>query len=358
MAGLAARTRAGTALALLLWCAGAAPLSASEAPQGQSGAGTGPRDQVLVRVNGHAIMASELDRVLAARVPVLTGHGSISPERMALHRKQLLQELVVQRLELDEAARLGLSVSDAEVTQAEADLKARFPDAAAYARAVAAQGLDPAAIRRGLAEHLLGRKVEDRIKAQVPEPTPEQLRAYHAGHPEKFRIPARAEVTYVLAPVDPTAAPSDWDRAKARVAGLKARLAGGEPFARVAAAARDDPGFKVVALGLVHEGQADIAEIDRAAFAPEAGADSDPVWTLYGYALVHVGERQPGRQLAFDELNLDLYKREWRRAREGEALRAWVADLTAHADLKFGDAAAAPEAAPAPAPAAGAPGGR
>jgi parvulin-like peptidyl-prolyl isomerase len=356
VAALSARTRGGLALALLLWSAGAAHLFASEAPPGQSGNATGPIDRVLVRVNGHAIMASEVDRVLAARVPILTGHGSISPERMAAHRKQLLQELVVQRLELDEARRRGLTVSDAEVAQAEANLKARFPDANAYARAIAAQGLDPAAIRQGLADHMLGRKVEDQIQAQVPEPTPEQLKAYHAEHPEKFRIPARADVTYVLASVDPSAPQADWDAARARVVALKARVKGGEAFAQVAAAARADPGFKVVALGLVHEGQADIAEIDKAAFALAAGQDSDAVWTLYGYAMVHVGERQPGRQLAFDDLNLDLFKREWRRAREGDAMRAWVADLMAHADLKFGDAAAAPEGA-APAQAAGAPGG-
>jgi len=342
------------ALALLLWGAGAGHLLASEAPQGQSGGGPGPEDRVLVRVNGHAIMASELDRVLGARVPALTGHGSISPERMALHRKQLLQEIVMQRLELDEAHRLGITVGDAEVARAEAELKARFPDADAYVRAIAAQGLDPKAIRTGLAEHLLGGKVEAQVKARVPEPTPAELKAYHAEHPEKFRIPARADITYVLAPVDPAAPPADWTQAKAKVAALKERIKGGEPFAQVAAAARDDPGFKVVPLGLIHQGQSDIAEIDRAAFAEGAGSDSDPVWTLYGYVLIHVEKRQPGRQLAFDELNLDLFKREWRLAREGEAMRAWVTDLMAHADLKFGDAAAAAETA-APEAAAAAP---
>lgn len=319
---------------------------------------------MLVRVNGHAITASELDRLLAARVPALTGHGSISPERMAAHRKAALQELVVRRLELDEARRLGLEVSDAEVDAAEAELRARFPDAESYARAVAAQGLDPAAIREGLTEHLLGRKMEDRIKARVAAPTREQLMAYHAGHPEKFRIPPRADVTYVLATVDPSAPQADWTAARDRVAALKARVDGGEAFADVAAAAQGDPAFEVVALGRIHQGQSDVAEIDQAAFALGADRVSDPVWTLYGYALVHVGALEPGRQLAFDDLNLDLFEREWRRAREGEALRAWVAELTAHAELDFGNAgdaaAAVPESAPGPAPEparAGAPGG-
>lgn len=336
MATLRARTRGGLALALLLWSVGAAHLFASEGPQGGSGEGTGLADQVLVRVNGHAITASELGRVLAARVPALTGHGAISRERMAAHRKAALQELVVRRLELDDARARGVTVTDAEVDAAEQALKARFPDADAYARAVAAQGLDPDAIREGLTEHLMGRKMEERIKAQVGAPTREQLKAYHAEHPEKFRIPPRADITYVLAPVDPTAPPSDWNAAKEKTAALKARVTGGEPFAQVATAAQADPAFKVEALGRIHEGQSDIAEVDKAAFALGENQTSEPVWTLFGYALVHVGARDPARQLAFEDLNLDLFAREWREAREGEAIRAWVADLMAKAELDFG----------------------
>ncbi len=74
---------------------------------------------------------------------------------------------------------------------------------------------------------------------------------------------------------------------------------------------------------------------------------SGPVWTLYGYALVHAGEREPGRQLGFDELNLDLFRREWREAREGEVVRAWAQDLMKHAELEFGDPARPAAAAPA-----------
>jgi hypothetical protein len=362
VAALPARLWGGLALALLIWGAGTVHLFASEAPPGASGGGPGPEDRVLVRVNGHGIRASELDRLLAARVPALTGHGQISPERMAAHRKAALQELVVRRLELDEARRAGVEVTDAEVDKAEAELKARFPDADAYARAIAAQGLDPGAIREGLTEHLLGRKMEERIKARVGAPTRDQLMAYHDEHPDKFRIPPQADVTYLLAPVDPSAPPSDWEAAKEKVAALKARLDGGAPFAGLAAAAQGDPGLKVVALGRIHEGQSDIAEIDKAAFALEAEQVSDPVWTLYGYALVHVGERRSGRQLAFDDLNLDLFKREWRRAREGEALQAWLAGLMEHAKLDFvgvggaGGTGEAPEPVPAGA-AAAAPGG-
>jgi len=359
VAALPARVRGGLVLAALLWVAGAAAGLAAEAPQGQSGGESGPLDRVLVRVNGHAIRASELDRVLRARVPALTGHGSISPERMAVHRREILQELVVRRLELDEAHREGLTVTEAEVDAAEAALRSRFPDRASYDRAAAAQGLDPAAIRQGLRDHLLGAKVERRVKAQVKEPTREQLMAYHAGHPEKFHIPPRADVTYVLAPVDPSAPPDDWAKAKEAVAALRARVDGGEAFADVAAAARDDPTLKVVDLGRIHQGQSDVAEIDKAVFGSDTGSDtasdagggaaevSGPVWTLYGYALVHAGEREPGRQLGFDELNLDLFRREWREAREGEVVRAWAQDLMKHAELEFGDPARPAAAAPA-----------
>lgn len=345
----AAAARGGLVLALLLWGAGPAPLLASDAdgapPAAPAPAGTGApaahgdeagpqdaADHVLVRVNGVPIMASELDRLVAARVPAVTGHGTLSPERMAAHRKELLQELVVRQLELQEARREGLSVTEEEVDAAQAKLVARFPNRAAYEHGLAAQGLDPAKVREGLRDHLLGGKVEQKVRDRVARPTRDQLVAYYNEHPEKFHIPARAEVSYLMFKVDPSAPQSDWNRAKERAQALADRARGGEPFDRL----DGGEGVERVDLGRVHQGQAEVAEIDRAAFAEGAGEVVGPVWTLYGYALVHVDGREPGRQLKFEDLNLDLFEREWLKARWTEALKDWTSDLMARAELKFG----------------------
>jgi len=335
-AALPARTRGGLVLAVLLWAAGTAHLFASDVPGPQEG-GAGPKDRVVVRVNGDPILASDLARAVARRVPSLTGHGALSKERLAFHEKAALQELVVRRLVLQEAARQGVTVPDAAVAAEEARLRARFPDPAAYDKALAGQGLDPDRVRDGLKEHLVGAEMERRVMAQVEEPTVAQLKAYFTEHPEQFRIPPQAVITYILAPVDASASQEGWGAAKAALEPLRERMVKGEPFAAVRADAEKAPDLRVVDLGRVHQGQADLAEIDKAAFGLEPGRISEPVWTLYGYALVYVSERKPARDLAFDELNRDLFKAEWLRARREEVLKDWVSGLMRNAKLEFGE---------------------
>lgn len=282
-------------------------------------------------------MASELERAVAERLPNLTGHASVSPERMAVHRKAALQKLVVQRLELQEAARLGLTVTDAEVDAEVARLRARFPEGGGYQAALASAGLDPERVRAGARDHLLGRRLEERVMSKVKEPTTDQLRDYYQAHPEKFRIPPQATVSYILVPVDAAAPKEAWAAARARLLPWRDRVRGGKPFETVKAEAAREPGVQVTDEGRVHQGQGEVAEIDRAAFQLKAGQISDPVWTLFGYALVYVASTLPAREMRFDELNLELFKREWIEARRQEVLGDWVHGLMERAKLEFGE---------------------
>jgi foldase protein PrsA len=329
--------RGGLVLAVLFWAAGAAHLFASEVPGPPPEPKTGSEDRVVVRVNGEPIMASELQRAVEARVPKLTGHGALSPERLAFHRKAALQELVVQRLVVQEARTQGIAVTDAEVDAEEAKVRSRFADAEAYRKALAGEGLDPARVRDGVRDHMLGFRMEQRVMAQVKDPTEDDLRDYFKAHPDQFRIPPQATVSYILAPVDAAAPEAAWEAAKAKLVPLRDRMRGGEPFAQLRAEVADDAALRVVDQGLVHQGQGEIAEIDRAAFRLDPGGVSDPVWTLYGYALVYVADKRPARDLAFDQLNRDLFKREWLEARRQEVLEAWVQGLMQKAKLEFSE---------------------
>jgi parvulin-like peptidyl-prolyl isomerase len=330
-----ARTRGGLVLAVLFWAVGATHLFASDVPGPVPEGKAGPEDKVVVRVNGDPIMASDLRREVATRVPAMSGHGALSPERLAFHRKAALQQLVVQKLVVQEAVHEGFTVTDAEVDAEVARLRARFPDEATYKKAVERQGLDPARIREGVREHLLGSRVEQRVMGQVKDPSEADLRSYFKDHPDKFRIPPQAEVTYILAPVDASAPKEAWDAAKAALEPLKERVRKGEAFAQVAKEAEGQPDLRVVSMGRVHQGQGQIGEIDKAAFALEPGQVSDPVWTLYGYALVSVTSKRAARDMAFDELNLDLFKREWIEARRKEVLEKWLGGLMDKAKLEF-----------------------
>lgn len=308
------------------------PVLAEEAAQD---AAAGPdTDRILVRVNGEPIYESELNRAYLSRIPNVTGHANLSRERAAAHQRELLSELVVRRLILQAARKAGITVSDEEVDREAERLRARFSDREGYERAIARQGLDEAKVLEGLREHLLGAKMEQRIMDRVARPTQEQLRAYFEENPEKFRIPPRASLSYVLVQVAADATKAEWEAAQRRLEPLVQRVRGGEPFAEVAAEAAREEGVVTRDLGQVHQGQAPFQELDKVAFTLQAGQVSDPVWTLYGYAVVFVSEREEARDLAFEELNLELFEREWMSARRKEARAAWIDELVADATIE------------------------
>lgn len=329
-------------LAVLLWAAGTPHLFASDGTPGESHAPAAESaeqtaaDRVLVRVNGHPITAGEVDRQVTARVPTVTGHGAVSPERMLEHRNRVIRELIVHRLVVEAARKAGIKVSSREIVEEETALRARFPDEVAFREAMTREGIDPEQLQTGIAEHLMGRRMQERIAKRVKPPTDAQLKAYYAEHPEKFRIPPQASVQFLMVRVAATAPKEVWETAQQRAAGFKSRIDQGEPFEQVAGAAAGEDGIELVDTGRVHEGQVSIAEVNKAAFALAAGQVSEPVWTLYGYALVHVSERIEGRTMKFSELNRDLFAREWLNARRTEALNAWIETLIAEADLVYG----------------------
>ena len=329
-----ARVLGGLLLVVLLGATGTTHLFASELPEAEHKA---LKPGVAATVNGDAILVADVERTLNARVPKVTGHGVLSDERIRFHRNQIIREMVVRRLMVQSAIKAGVEVTEAEIDAQEQALKARFPSGDQYQKAVESQGLDEGSIRSGLREYLLGEKRAAEIMNQVGKPTDQQLQAYYQSHLEKFVIPSQATISYLMLRVDPAAPKEIWELAKQKQAELKSRIDNGESFANIRAEVVDGDVYTAIDLGRVHEGQSGIAEIDKVAFQMEADSVSDPVWTLYGYALIHVTERLPGRQMTFEELNRSLFEKEWIEARRTDARNKWIARLVGEAELIFSE---------------------
>ncbi|MDH4229774.1 MAG: peptidyl-prolyl cis-trans isomerase [Nitrospirota bacterium] len=308
--------------------------AASAAPEA-AGAGKAEEDPVLVRVNGDPILTSEFNARIVLRLPATGSHGELSPERVARYQRELLQEMVFFRLMLQDARKKGIRATDAEIDQEEKALRDRFRDEASYLKAVAARGLDVERIREGLGDYVLVRKVEEQVEGSVPPPTQAQLREYYAANPDKFRIPPQAEVRYLLVEVEASSPQDVWEAAREQVAAIRQRVTDGEPLDVVWQEAATRKGVRAEDLGLIHEGQADLDEVGKAAFALKPGEISEPVFTLFGYALVHVTRRVEGRLMAFDGLKLELFASEWLAARRMEARDAWLKGLMGGAKLEF-----------------------
>ncbi|MFQ5508245.1 MAG: peptidyl-prolyl cis-trans isomerase [Leptospirillia bacterium] len=327
--------RGGLVLAALLWVASPAHLFAYEAGSAKTVEDEAKGDRVVVRVNGDPITEAQVATELELHMPSVTGHGELSPERLETRQREVVRDMVIRRLIRHEAKAAGLTATEAEMAEESAALIKRFGGEARYRATLASRGMDPDTVRQGLEEHVLGRKMLARIEAQVEEPTDKVLRAYYDANREKFKIPARATVRYLLAGVDPTASTAEWEAAKARLIEIRERVLGGTPFMKETGDLPPDGPVKLLEEVRIHQGQSGVEVLNDAAFSTQAGDMSEPVRTLYGYVLVYVVERSDPGQLEFEELNRDLFAREWLAGRRAEIRNAWMAGILEKAEVEF-----------------------
>lgn len=150
-----------------------------------------------------------------------------------------------------------------------------------------------------------------------------EVKAFYAGHPERFKQPELVSVRHILVAVkqDPKADAGHTDQeAKALITTIQADLKAGAKFEDLAKKYTDDPGSK--------ENGGLYADADTASWVPEFGNAArtqpigevgDPVKTQFGYHLIKVEGRKPARQVPFDEAKAAAEKM----ARQERQAKVW-----------------------------------
>lgn len=120
--------------------------------------------------------------------------------------------------------------------------------------------------------------------------TDADISAYYDANEEEFAVPARATVTAVV--LDQTPTPADTAASEARAATVMDEIVGGEDFATVAQRESSDQGSAAVGgdLGVFPKGLMD-TRFDSAVFAAPVGRVVGPVKTSFGYHIIEVLER-------------------------------------------------------------------
>jgi parvulin-like peptidyl-prolyl isomerase len=284
--------------------------------------------RAVARVNGVAITLTQVDRGVDERVPRITGHGALSDARRQVLRAEVLEELIQEELMVQEAKRQGLTVAKSAVDEEAAKIKKRFANPAQYARALSRSGLSESEVRAGVERFLLVSQVTERAVGDKVVVTDATMKAYYDANPSRFVVPEQVHFRQILIAVDPGGSPADWEAAKQRAAGLAKQARAGKSFADLAKTQSDDKATRESGgdMGWVHQGQLDHDE-DAAIFGLPVGGVSDPLRTLYGYAVYRVDDKRAAKALTWEEVNKPRLADELRRAEADRLRTAWLADL-------------------------------
>jgi parvulin-like peptidyl-prolyl isomerase len=283
----------------------------------------------LATVNGEAVRQADFDKAWTAFLSLKK--RTLKPEQMtaqwqAAAKEFLLNDIVVQRLLMQEAKKRGIVADKKDVDAAVQKAKAQFKTPEDFRKALAKEKITEKRFQEDIEGQLRVTAMTDAvIKEGVKTPAEEQLRGLfdlvrssetlmakpkdiHAADVQslarqlRLRTAERARFQHIMFKVDPKASAEQSEAAAKKAGEVKARLDKGADFAEMAKQYSDDKptSQRGGEAGYIVRGQM-IKEFEDAVFSLPVGKVSDVVRTKIGYHIIRVEERKAATPLTYED---------------------------------------------------------
>jgi peptidyl-prolyl cis-trans isomerase C len=319
-------------------------------------------DKVIVKVNKENIMKSEFDKLYNTAIEQMKQLSSkeISKEEDELLKQKVLDQLIAQKLLLQEAKKRNIKVTKRELEDGIKTVKSRFPSDQMFLQELKKENLTEKQFEKQIEEQIMVLKLtEEVVKKNMVKPTENDARELfnkivklidkkdvklQGDEQDELKLLAQlvqryfdeqVRVRHILIRVDPNASQKEKEEAKKKIMEIKSRIDKGEDFTTLAQKFSEDPGSKDRGgdLGFIAKGDT-VEEFEKAAFSLKEGQVSDIVETKYGYHIIKVIERKPKRTPDFEQIKEDLIQFLARKNAE-KSYDEFVESLKKKADIQY-----------------------
>lgn len=277
------------ALTATLVLMGAAPLWAAD-------------DKALAaEVNGIPIYKADIDKrmdLLVRQIAVETPSEADLKEI----RARVLSDFIEYKMLLNESEKQGFTASNAEVEAELINIKANFPDEAAFVAALNQAGAQEAEFRQTIKDSLIIQKLVEKQVADKISVADKEIKDFYDNNPALFEQEERVHARHILKMVEPNASAIERDKKRKELEEVLRALKNGSDFSDLAMKYSDDPS-KIMGgdLGYFTRGRM-VKPFEDAAFALKPGEVSGIVETQFGYHIIKVEDCQPAGTVPFEEI--------------------------------------------------------
>jgi peptidyl-prolyl cis-trans isomerase SurA len=196
-----------------------------------------PLDRIVVVINDGVVLQSELDRAMEVTRGQLAERGIAMPPEDIL-RTQVLERLVLTRVQTQRAQDAGIRVDDRELNEVLNNLAAQNKmTLSQFAEAVKKEGMDYLGLREQVRDEIIINRLRQREIDQRVLVTDQDVDLFLSNQSRLDQTEYR--VSHILVAVADGASSEARIKARARAAQLRERLQGGEDFAQAAIANSD-----------------------------------------------------------------------------------------------------------------------
>jgi peptidyl-prolyl cis-trans isomerase SurA len=193
-------------------------------------------DRIAAVVNDGVVLESEVDDQMRDVTTRLQAQNMALPAESVLH-KQVLDRLILQRIELEQANQDGITISDDQLNSALEDVAKRNGIPFSQLPTVLAQqGIDYASYREEMRQQLTIGLLRQRDVLQRIVVTPREIDQFLSRQAKHPSANAEYNVSHILIAVPPNATPAQIAQAQQRANEVYQRASKGEDFAKLAVA--------------------------------------------------------------------------------------------------------------------------
>ncbi|MGD9521382.1 MAG: peptidylprolyl isomerase [Tepidiphilus sp.] len=292
--------------------------------------------RVVAVVNNEPITSTELQQYMVRAKRQVAKQGVQIPEDEL--RQQVLEQMILEKLQLQVAKRMGITVDDTAIDRAIEDIARRNNMTLdALKQALAADGITFEQFREQIRREMTIARLRDREMEGRVMVSDAEVDHFLANNPDVMRrIEAEAgnvtqtHVRHILARTNQT---TNDEAAKAKLLALRERIVNGVDFAELAKANSDDgSAFKGGDLGWINPGDT-VPQFEEAMNRLAPGEISQPVKTPFGWHLIQVLERRP--LTASEDYRRNYARQLLRRQKMEQAYNAWLQTIRAEAFVEI-----------------------
>jgi len=293
-------------------------------------------DKSVAAVNGETILLSEYNKIAE---PIIEQYKQVAPkdefsqEKVDELRKKVLDQMVDDRLIIQEAKKHKMRATKRELDNGIQKVKSRFANDAEFRSELSREGISEEKFQKRIEDQLIAMKLIDmEVKSKIAQPGDEETKKVYdnlklvidskpvAGISEEeqrdmetlakivkktFGELVRARHVLIRSSKDDPM--KDQITARKKTEDIEQRLKGGEDFSDLAEKYSEDPGSRGRGGDLGYFGHNDmVPEFENSAFSLNVGQTSGIIRTEYGYHIIKVEEKKAPQKITMDLLKNDL----------------------------------------------------
>jgi peptidyl-prolyl cis-trans isomerase C len=275
---------------------------------------------VVAHVNGEDVTKADFDRAVQA-IEARAG-GPIPPDQRDRVLRGVLDQVIGYKVLVQETRAKNVTVADTDVDARIGEIRKQFPSEEAFTQMLAQRKLTLEQVKSDAKQDMaISKLIEDQIAAKVAV-KPEQVNDFYAKNPDQFKQGDSVRASHILIAVPKGADAAAKAQARTKAEQVLKDVKSGKDFAALAKENSADPGSAAQGgdLGFFQQGQM-VGPFNDAAFSLEPGAISDLVETEFGFHIIKVAEKKPGRTIPLDEVKpqVEQYLEQLNRQQETES---------------------------------------